>query len=71
MRRWICEKWPENFISAADATQRGPFKDTARARKALRLLEGEGWVIPVEGGAGAIVHGKCRREAWRVIRGAS
>lgn len=67
MRGWLLDGWKEPFISAGDAAQRGPFKETERARKALRVLQRHGWVVPVEGGAE--VQGKRRREAWRVVRG--
>ena len=68
MRRWLLECWGENFISAADAAQRGPFKETARARAAFATLEKHRWLIPCEGGAEVMV--KFRREAWRINRGA-
>ena len=69
LRRWLLESWAEPFISASDAAQRGPFKETDRARKALATLERHGWVELVEGGAEVL--GKRRREAWRIRRGAS
>jgi len=68
MRRWILECWGEKFISAVDAAQRGPFKETARARAAFATLEKYRWLIPCEGGAEVL--GKNRREAWRINRGA-
>jgi hypothetical protein len=65
MRPWLLDKWGEPCISAAIATQRGPFKDTPRNRKALQLLERHGWIAPAPG---ALVDGKPRREAWRIVR---
>lgn len=66
LRRWLLDSWGETFISAQDAAQRGPFRETDRARKALAILERHGWIVPVEGGAEIL--GKRRREAWRVVR---
>jgi hypothetical protein len=68
LRVWITEAWPEPCISASDAAQRGPFKETDRVRKALMTLQRHGWVVPVAGGAEVL--GKRRREAWRVVKGA-
>jgi hypothetical protein len=65
MRKWLLNSWGEPFISARAAAQRGPFKVTDRARKALRKLEPHGWVITANG---AEVEGKPRREAWRIVR---
>lgn len=66
LRRWLLENWGEPFISASDAAQRGPFKETDRARKALATLQRHGWAEPVVGGAEVL--GKRRREAWRIVR---
>lgn len=65
MRLWLLGSWGELFISARAAAQRGPFKVTDRARKALRKLESHGWLIEANG---AEVEGKPRREAWRIVR---
>jgi hypothetical protein len=68
LRRWLVEKWPEDYISAADAAQRGCFKETDKNRRLLGFLQRYGWVHPVEGVAEVL--GKHRREAWRINRGA-
>lgn len=65
MRRWLLTSWTEPCISAGIAAQRGPFKVTDRARKALRHLEKHGWIIEDNG---AEVSGKARKEAWRIVR---
>ena len=65
MRLWLLGAWSEPYISARSAAQRGPFKVTDRARKALRKLEAYGWLIEANG---AEVEGKPRREAWRIVR---
>ena len=66
MRLWLQRSWNEPWISAAIAAQNGPFKVTARARKALQLLQAHGYVIEENG---AEVAGKQRKEAWRIVRG--
>ena len=67
MRKWLLGSWPGECISAAVAAQRGPFKVTDRSRKALDLLGRYGWLISEPG---AMVDGKSRQEAWRILRGA-
>jgi hypothetical protein len=67
LRRWLVEKWPEDFISASVAASRGCFKETEKNRRILGFLQRHGWVHPVEGGA--MILGKHRREAWRINRG--
>ncbi|GGK51738.1 YfjI family protein [Salinarimonas ramus] len=67
LRRWLVEKWPEQFISASDAAQSGPFPETERARRALAVLERHDWVKRAPGKV--IIRGKVRREAWRIWRG--
>lgn len=66
LRKWLREKWAEPFISATDAAQSGPFKETDRARRALETLERFGWVSPAA--EGATIRGKRRRTAWHVVR---
>ncbi|WP_272007829.1 YfjI family protein [Roseovarius sp. ZX-A-9] len=65
MRKWLLERWKEPYISAAVATQRGPFKLTDRSRKALHMLETHGALIKADD---AEVDGKPRNEAWLIVR---
>ena len=65
MRKWLLGSWGEPCISAGIAAQRGPFKVTDRARKALQRLHAHGWLIEDNG---AEVAGTPRREAWRIVR---
>ena len=65
MRLWLLRSWPEACISAGIAAQRGPFKVTDRARKALQRLQAHGYLIEDNG---AEVAGKSRKEAWRIVR---
>jgi hypothetical protein len=64
MRRWLLDSWTEAHISPTDAAQRGPFKETKRARQALAVLEAYGWLVRTDGGARIL--GNRRREAWRI-----
>lgn len=66
MRKWLLRSWGEPCISAGIAAQRGPFKVTDRARKALQRLQAHGWLIEDHG---AEVAGKSRKEAWRIVCG--
>lgn len=65
MRNWLLNSWDEPFISAGIAAQRGPFKITDRARKALNRLQAHGYLMEANG---QMVAGAHRREAWQVIR---
>ena len=65
MRKWLLDSWAEDYISASVAAQRGPFKVTDRARKALTILQRHNCVMPA---AGEIVDGKPRKEAWLIVR---
>ena len=65
MRKWLLGSWGEPCISAGVAAQRGPFKVTDRARKALKRLQAHGWLVEDDG---AEVAGKARKEAWRIVR---
>ena len=51
MRKWLLTSWSEPFISARSAAQRGPFKVTDRARRALKRLDPRdyGWLIEANG----------------------
>ena len=64
MRRWLLDSWTETHISPTDAAQRGPFKETKRARQAIDLLEHYGWLVRTH--RGADIRGKRRRDAWRI-----
>ena len=68
LKKWLCETWEEEFISATDAAQYGPnsLRETEKVKKVLATLEKHGWVMPQAGGA--TVRGKKRREAWRIVR---
>lgn len=69
LRRWLLESWEEPEVMVRDVVRRGPnpLRESPKARKALRLLEAHGWLIPLE--AGTEVRGVPRKEAWRIVRG--
>jgi Protein of unknown function (DUF3987) len=65
---WLLNKWPDRMISLQDIYQRGPnfLREAAPARRAAEVLIEHGHLVPDEG---ALVGGKTRREAWRIVRG--
>lgn len=69
LRRWLLESWAEPEVTVRDVVQFGPGKlrESPKARKALTLLEGHGWLIALE--PGTEVRGAARKEAWRIVRG--
>ncbi len=71
LRVWLVEKWPEPEVLFSDVLQRGPsrLRDRKTARNAIAALEEAGWLVPLE--KGVTVRGARRKEAWRIVRGAS
>jgi hypothetical protein len=67
---WVHRQWPEEAISLPDIYQRSlnAIGDQAAARKVVNILVGHGWLELIPGGA--IIAGRRRREAWRIVRGA-
>lgn len=71
--KWLREKWTEDWISLPDLLQRGPNnlrgKRRLLAEKLIPLLVEYGHL---DGSPGrATIHGRPRREAYRVIRSSS
>ncbi|SHN59853.1 DUF3987 domain-containing protein, partial [Oceanicella actignis] len=68
LRRWLLESWAEPEVMVRDVVQFGPGKlrESPKARKALKLLEGHGWLVPPK--PGTVVRGAARKEAWRIVR---
>ena len=68
LRVWFMEKWPEDFIAISMIVQAGAAN--IKAAKEARILipdpVANGWLVPCEGGA--VVKGKHRKEAWRIVR---
>jgi hypothetical protein len=66
---WLLRQWDEAAISLPDLYQRGPgaIRDPAAARKIVRTLEDDHWLVRIP--EGAVVAGVRRREAWRIVRG--
>lgn len=69
LRRWLLESWPHPEVTSADVVNRGPnqLREAVKAHAALSLLERHGWLVPLE--PGAMVRGKARKAAWRIVRG--
>ncbi len=69
LRRWLLESWPHPEVLLADVVRRAPIRalrESPAARRALDLLEGHGWLEPLE--PGVVVRGKPRKRAWRIVR---
>jgi len=69
LRLWLLESWAEAEVLARDVVQYGPnaLRETPKAKAALGLLAGHGWLLPLE--AGTVVRGTARKEAWRIVKG--
>jgi len=70
LRRWLLESWPHDEITSAEVVNKGPnpLREAAKAHAALGMLERHGWIVPLD--PGAVVRGKARKAAWRIVRGA-
>jgi hypothetical protein len=71
LRRWLRDTWPHAEILRAEVVRHPPIRalrESPAARAALRLLEAHGWLVPLE--PGAVVRGKPRKAAWRIVRAA-
>jgi hypothetical protein len=70
LRRWLLESWPEPDVLVRDVVRLGPnaLRESPKAWAALRLLEAHGWLVPLE--PNAVVRGKPRKAAWRIVRAA-
>lgn len=67
LRRWLVEKWPEEFISQSVVLTHGPssLRDAKTAAKALAVLELNCWLLPcIEP---VVVKGKTPKKAWRIV----
>ena len=71
LRVWLTERWAEDFISITTIVQAGAanIQSAKDARAIIPSLVGNGWLIAEQDGA--VVKGKHRKEAWRIIRGGS
>lgn len=68
LRKWLLDGWPHSEVMVRDVLQYGPagLRESPKANAALILLERHKWVLPLE--AGAIVRGRARAKAWRIVR---
>jgi hypothetical protein len=69
LKKWLLESWPHSEISSSEILQLGPnaLREAPKVKKATALLVEHGWLIPLE--EGAVVSGKARKSAWRIVRG--
>jgi hypothetical protein len=65
---WLLSRWADPHVSLPDIYQFGPaaIRDKAVAAKLVAILEDHGWLRRLPGGA--VIDGKQRREAWRVVK---
>ncbi|WP_306112800.1 MULTISPECIES: hypothetical protein [unclassified Roseovarius] len=68
LRLWLMERWPEDHITPSAIVHAGAanIKTAKEARAIIPHLEKNGWLLPLEGGA--MVQGKHRKEAWKIVR---
>ena len=68
LRKWLLEKWPHDEIMGRDVTTRGPnaLRESPKALAALGVLEGHGWLVPLQ--AGTVVRGAARKKAWAIVK---
>jgi hypothetical protein len=71
LRRWLLESWPHAEITSAEVVNKGPnaLREAVKAHAALGALERHGWLVPLD--PGAVVRGKPRKAAWRIVKGAA
>ena len=71
LRKWLLESWAHDEIMVRDVVRLGPnpLRESPKARTALNILEKHGWLVRMD--ACAVVRGKVRTEAWRIVRGTS
>lgn len=68
LRVWLLETWPHSEILPSEVTQSAPIRglrEMKAARAAIRVLVEYGWLVPLE--RGAVLRGKVRKEAYRVV----
>jgi hypothetical protein len=68
---WLLGTWSEPAISLPDIYQRSlnAIGDKTTAAKLVAILEDHGWLVRIP--EGAVLSGVRRRDAWRVVMGAS
>lgn len=68
LRKWLVESWPPNDVTPRDMIRLGPssLRERAKLNEPLAMLVRTGWLVPLQ--AGAVVDGKPRKEADRIVR---
>jgi hypothetical protein len=68
LRKWMqSPSWGKPWLTLRDVVRLGParLRENPEARKAIELLEDNGWLIPMP--RGTSIEGKVTREAWRIV----
>jgi hypothetical protein len=68
LRVWLIENFPYDEVVPRDVQNGGPsrrLRISSNVRAALSMLEKHGWLVKLE--PGALVRGKHRKEAWRIV----
>lgn len=69
LRKWLLEGFAHPDVTMRDVLRLGPnaLRESPKARAALALLAGHGWLVPLP--PGTVVRGAARAEAWRIVQG--
>ncbi|OQP87572.1 hypothetical protein BTR14_03100 [Rhizobium rhizosphaerae] len=69
LRTWLLETWPHPEIVVREVVQKGPnrLRETSVVKEVFKTLEKNGWLVRLP--EGAVVRGKARKEAFRIVRG--
>lgn len=67
LRKWLLESWQHSEITPRDVVQYGPnrLRESSTAKAALTILVKHRWLIRLP--EGAVVQGKARKEAYRIV----
>jgi hypothetical protein len=68
LRKWMhSASWGKPWLTLRDVIRLGParLRENPEARKAIKLLEDNGWLLPLP--SGTEIEGKVTREAWRIV----
>lgn len=69
LRRWLLESWPHDEVMPSEVLQRAPIRalrESPAARVSLSMLVKHGWLVELP--EGAVVRGKARKVAYRIVR---
>lgn len=71
LRKWLIESWGKTEFVPSDVQKLGPnsLRELKAVKPALKMLEESGWIVQLPDGA--IVDGKSRKTAYRIVRAAN